>query len=210
MLSARLGDVLSNLYLASMVIKQWHEGDRVESEAALFHYAATFLLGAPSRPWTSCSTTCPTGPLARVLRPVVMPRGKRFKRPHDDLARSIAQAVSRDSALREKLLRETWQTDDGVEENPLAHYNALLATQERAEGALPHGQQGLRQGGDPGGGPASGAAGGGSGQGRHHQRRGCRLYARAGGPGAGAAQRGRLRIRRFVTDKSKVLRHHAA
>src|SRR5690554_3996840 len=104
MLSARLGDVLSNLYLASMVIKQWHEGDGVEDEAALFHYACQLLLGRAELALDELFDNLPNRALARVLRLVVMPRGKRFKRPHDDLARTIAQAVSRDTALREKLL----------------------------------------------------------------------------------------------------------
>ncbi len=134
MLSARLGDVLSNLYLASMVLKQWHEGDKVEGEAALLHYSCQLLLSRAEQALDELFDNLPNRALAGVLRLMVMPRGKRFKQPHDDLARSIAQAVSRDSALREKLLRETWQTDDGIQENPLAQYNTLLATQERAEG----------------------------------------------------------------------------
>ncbi|WP_416137392.1 acyl-CoA dehydrogenase [Halomonas sp. HK25] len=134
MLSARLGDVLSNLYLASMVIKQWHEGDKVEDEAALMHYSCQLLLGRAEQALDELFDNLPNRALSRVLRLVVMPRGKRVKRPHDDLARTIAQAVSRDTALRDKLLHETWQADDGVQENPLAQYNSLLATQERAEG----------------------------------------------------------------------------
>ena len=133
MLSARLGDVLSNLYLASMVIKQWHEGDKVEDEAALVHYSCQFLLGRAEQALDELFDNLPNRALAHVLRIVVMPRGKRVKRPHDDLARTIAQAVSRNTALREKLLRETWEADDGSHPNFLAHYNALLATQERAE-----------------------------------------------------------------------------
>ncbi|MGM0639345.1 MAG: acyl-CoA dehydrogenase [Pseudomonadota bacterium] len=133
MLSARLGDVLSNLYLASMVIKQWHEGDKVENEAALVHYSCQFLLGRAEQALDELFDNLPNRTLAVMLRIVVMPRGKRVKRPHDDLARTIAQAVSRNTALREKLLRETWEADDGSQPNFLAHYNALLATQDRAE-----------------------------------------------------------------------------
>ena len=133
MLSARLGDVLANLYLASMVIKHWHEGDRVEGEAALFHYSCQWLLGRAEQALDELFDNLPNRALARGLRLAVMPRGKRFKRPHDDLARAIAQAVSRDTALRTKLLANTWSADDGSQPNFLAHYNALLATQERAE-----------------------------------------------------------------------------
>ncbi|MFY0990834.1 acyl-CoA dehydrogenase [Halomonas sp. C05BenzN] len=133
MLSARLGDVLSNLYLASMVLKQWHDGDRVEGEAALLHYSCRFLLQRTEQALDELFDNLPSRALGRLLRVIVMPTGRRWKRPHDDLAREIAQAVSRDTDLRRYLLEATWQGSDGARDNPLAHYNGLLATQDRAE-----------------------------------------------------------------------------
>ncbi len=133
MLSARLGDVLSNLFLASMTLKQWHEGDKVEGEAALLHYGCRFLLGRAEQALDELFDNLPNRALGRLLRVVAMPAGRRWKRPQDDLTREIAQAVSRDTALRHYLLESTWQENDGSRDNPLAHYNALLATQDRAE-----------------------------------------------------------------------------
>ncbi|WP_016854499.1 acyl-CoA dehydrogenase [Halomonas smyrnensis] len=133
MLSARLGDVLSNLYLASLMLKQWQEGEKVEQEDALLHYAARFLLGRAEQAFDELFDNLPNRALGRMLRIVVMPRGRRWSRPTDDLTRTIAQAVTRDSALRRRLLTNTWDADDGPQDNPLARYNALLATQERAE-----------------------------------------------------------------------------
>ncbi|WP_431023674.1 acyl-CoA dehydrogenase [Halomonas sp. H5] len=134
MLSARLGDVLSNLYLASMVLKSWQEGDQVEGEAALLHYSCQYLLNRAEQAFDELFDNLPSRALGRGLRLIVMPRGKRFKRPHDDLARTIAQAISRDSALRHKMLTHTWDAQgDGQRDNPLARYNALLAEYDRAE-----------------------------------------------------------------------------
>ncbi|PMR78774.1 acyl-CoA dehydrogenase [Billgrantia endophytica] len=133
LLSARLGDVLSNLYLTSMVLKAWHEGDKVESEAALLHYSCTFLLERAEQALDELLDNMPNRGLAGMLRVVVMPLGRRWKRPHDTLTREIAQAVSRDTALRTKLLRNTWDAQDGAKDNPLAHYNALLGEYDRAE-----------------------------------------------------------------------------
>jgi len=133
MLSARLGDVLSNLYLVSMTLKGWHEGDQVEGEAALLHYGCRYLLERAEQAFDEVFDNLPNRTLGRLLRVLVMPTGRRWKRPHDDLAREIAQAVSRDTVLRRYLLEGTWQQNDGTRDNPLAHYNALLATQERAE-----------------------------------------------------------------------------
>ncbi|WP_254275210.1 acyl-CoA dehydrogenase [Halomonas sp. 3H] len=210
MLSARLGDVLSNLYLASMVIKQWHEGDKVEGEAALFHYACQWLLGRAEQALDELFDNLPNRALARVLRRVVMPRGKRFKRPHDDLARTIAQAVSRDTALRKKLLANTWEADDGSHPNFLARYNALLATQKRAEILYRTVNKAYAKGELPA-------------DALHPEQR-VEAAARAGIISEEDATFMREREARvlelltvddfeydaFVTDKSKVLRHHAA
>ncbi|MDI5984199.1 acyl-CoA dehydrogenase [Halomonas sp. M4R5S39] len=133
MLSARLGDVLSNLYLASMVLKQWHDGAKVEGEATLLHYSCRFLLHRAEQALDELFDNLPNQALGRLLRVIVMPTGRRWKRPHDDLAREIAQAVSRDTALRRTLLEATWQGSDGARDNPLAHYNALLVDYDRAE-----------------------------------------------------------------------------
>lgn len=133
MLSARLGDVLSNLYLASMVLKQWHTGDQVEGEEALLHYSLRFLLNRAEQAFVEIFDNLPNRALGKALKVIIMPTGRRWNKPHDDLARDIAQRVSTHSALRSKLLSNTWDKDDGAESNPLARYNSLLVDYDRAE-----------------------------------------------------------------------------
>lgn len=133
MLSARLGDVLSNLYLASMVLKQWHNGNKVEGEEALLHYSLQFLLNRAEQAFVEIFDNLPNRALGKVLKVLVMPTGRRWNKPYDDLARDIAQRVSTHSALRSKLLANTWDKDDGNVSNPLARYNALLGDYDRAE-----------------------------------------------------------------------------
>ncbi|MGM0522362.1 MAG: acyl-CoA dehydrogenase, partial [Pseudomonadota bacterium] len=133
MLSARLGDVLSNLYLASMVLKQWQAGDKVEGEEALLHYSCRFLLQRAEQAFVEIFDNFPNRVLGKTLKVIVMPTGRRWNRPQDDLARDIAKRVSTHSALRTKLLGNTWDKDDGDERNPLARYNALLLDYDRAE-----------------------------------------------------------------------------
>ncbi|MWJ29137.1 acyl-CoA dehydrogenase [Halomonas sp. ZH2S] len=134
MLSARLGDVLSNLYLASMVLKQWQANDkRVEGEEALLHYSCRFLLQRAEQAFVEVFDNLPNRPLGKTLKWVVMPTGRRWDKPHDDFAREIAGKVSTHSALRSKMLENTWDSDDGEVSNPLARYNALLVDYERAE-----------------------------------------------------------------------------
>ncbi|WP_110647279.1 acyl-CoA dehydrogenase [Salinicola peritrichatus] len=134
MLSARLGDVLSNLYLLSMVLKQWHETDRVDNEAAVFHYSCRLLLHRAEQALIDLFDNLPSRALANTLSCVTMPLGRRWRKPQDSLTRKIARAISTDSALRHKLTRNTWDTwEEGQKDNALARYNALLANAERAE-----------------------------------------------------------------------------
>ncbi|QJQ94882.1 MULTISPECIES: acyl-CoA dehydrogenase [Halomonadaceae] len=134
MISARLGDVLSNLYLASMVLKQWHESDKVEGEATLMHYSCQTLLHRAEQAMVELFDNLPNRALGGLLSVIVAPMGRHWKTPHDDLAREIAQNVSRHTPLRGKLLANTWdKLEEGQKDNPLAHYNALLADHDRAE-----------------------------------------------------------------------------
>lgn len=134
MLSARLGDVLSNLYLTSMLLKQWHESDKVEGEAALLHYSCRFLLNRAEQALIELFDNLPNKALGTALSAITMPLGRRWSRPHDDLARDIAQNVSRHTALRGKLLGNTWdRQESGQKDNPLARYNALLVDYDKAE-----------------------------------------------------------------------------
>ncbi|GHA89761.1 acyl-CoA dehydrogenase [Modicisalibacter luteus] len=134
MLSARLGDVLSNLYLTSMVLKQWQAGDNVEHEAALLHYSCRTLLFRAEQALVELLDNLPNRALARSLKLIVMPLGRRWAKPADGLTREIAKAISTDTALRRKLTADTWdRQEQGQQDNPLARYNALVAEYERAE-----------------------------------------------------------------------------
>ncbi|EPC00552.1 acyl-CoA dehydrogenase [Litchfieldella anticariensis FP35 = DSM 16096] len=133
MLSARLGDVLSNLYLTSMVLKHWHESDKVEGEATLLRYSCQTLLYRAEQALVELFDNLPNRALGKLLSVVVMPLGRRWNKPQDDLTREIAQSISHHTSLRSKLISNTWDRQDGKRDNPLAHYNALLADYPKAE-----------------------------------------------------------------------------
>ena len=116
-----------------MVLKQWQAGSKVEGEEALLHYSCRFLLQRAEQAFVEIFDNLPNRALGKTLNAVVMPTGRRWNKPHDDLARDIAKRVSTHSALRTKLLENTWDADDGEQRNPLARYNALLVDYDRAE-----------------------------------------------------------------------------
>jgi acyl-CoA dehydrogenase len=53
-ISARLGDVLSQLYLASAVLKRYDDEGRNEADLPLVHWGCRMRCTRPSRPLTIC------------------------------------------------------------------------------------------------------------------------------------------------------------
>lgn len=137
MISARLGDLLSNLYLTSMVLKHWQEGSQSEGETALMEYSCQYLLNRYEDALEGVLRHLPFQPWIRALRLIVMPLGRAWKAPSDDLVRQIARDISTDTETRESLLQGTanqQSQSEGAVHNALAEYNGLLKDYERAEG----------------------------------------------------------------------------
>ena len=134
LISARLGDILANMYLASMVLKNWHETQPVDGEQDLMEYSLSLLLHRAENALDEFLQNLPSRTVAIALRALTMPLGRRWDKPHDDLARSLARALSTDSPVRAKLLSSIWSTNgEGTAQNPVALYNELLKDYEKAE-----------------------------------------------------------------------------
>ncbi|MFW5824419.1 MAG: acyl-CoA dehydrogenase, partial [Marinobacter sp.] len=134
LISARLGDMLANLYMASMVLKHWHETQPVEGEADLLEYSMALLLYRTENALAELLQNLPNRAVAMALRVITLPLGRRWDKPHDDLTRRVARAMSTDTPVRSKLLAPVWHTAGEERENPVARYNALLKDYDRAEG----------------------------------------------------------------------------
>ncbi|QSP96429.1 acyl-CoA dehydrogenase [Marinobacter salinisoli] len=134
LISARLGDMLANLYLGSMVLKNWHEGQPVQGEREVMEYSMTFLLSRIEKALDEFLQNLPSRAVAIVLRGITMPLGRRWHAPGDELTRKIARAISTDTPIRQKLLAGVWTSEgEGGIENPVAQYNGLLKDYDRAE-----------------------------------------------------------------------------
>ena len=135
LISARLGDMLSNLYLASMVLKHWYETQPAEGERELMQYSLALLLHRTEVALDEFLQNLPNRAVALALRTITMPLGRRWGKPHDDMTRAVARSISTDTPVRSKLLAGVWHTEsEGPVENPVARYNALLQDYPRAEG----------------------------------------------------------------------------
>lgn len=103
MLSARLGDVLSQLYLASATLKMFEDnGRQFDDLPAVRHVMATRLQLA-SQALDGAIRNFPNKAVAILLRVIIFPLGNRFKAPCDKLSVDLAQSMSKPGPARDRL-----------------------------------------------------------------------------------------------------------
>ena len=94
-LSARLGDVLSHMYLASAALKRYHDLDSPEYLSPLFRWAMEESLGHAERALDELLKNFPNPVLGCALRVVVFPFGRRHTGPSDALDAEVAAVLGR-------------------------------------------------------------------------------------------------------------------
>jgi acyl-CoA dehydrogenase len=110
MLSARLGDMLSNLYLASMVLKHFENQGRREADLPLVEWSCRFLLYRTQEQLHGFLRNFPVRPVSWLLRLVVFPRGRGFSSPRDSLSRRIVEGVINPGEMRDRLCDGVYRT----------------------------------------------------------------------------------------------------
>jgi len=117
MLSARLGDMLSNLYLASMVLKHFENQGRREADLPLVEWTCRFLLYRTQEQLHGFLRNFPLRWVAWLLRLIVFPRGRGFSSPRDTLSRRIVELVISPGEARDRLCEGVYRTVEAG--NPL-------------------------------------------------------------------------------------------
>ncbi|MDR7022605.1 acyl-CoA dehydrogenase [Pseudomonas peli] len=105
-LSARLGDVLSHLYLASAALKRYHDLGYPEHSQPMLRWAVEESLGKAEQALEELLSNFPSKLLGCALRVLVLPLGRRHKGPSDELDAEVAGIIGRNSgdpALEELL-----------------------------------------------------------------------------------------------------------
>jgi acyl-CoA dehydrogenase len=105
-LSARLGDVLSHLYLASAALKRYHDLGYPEHSQPMLRWAVEESLSKAEQALEELLGNFPSKPLGCALRLLVLPLGRRHKGPSDELDAEVAAIIGRNSgdpALEELL-----------------------------------------------------------------------------------------------------------
>lgn len=103
MISARLGDVISELYLASATLKRFEDTGRPDEDRPLMHYAAQSSLNAADNALNDVIRNFPIRPIGWLLKLLVAPFGVRCRKPADGLARQASEAISEPTDARARL-----------------------------------------------------------------------------------------------------------
>ena len=109
-LSARLGDVLSSMYLASMVLKHHENQGKPEADLPLVEYSCRLLLYQAQEQLHSFLRNFPVRWLAALMRLIIFPRGLTYSAPSDRLNPQIAELVMNPGEARERLCHYIYRT----------------------------------------------------------------------------------------------------
>ncbi|MEX2496481.1 MAG: acyl-CoA dehydrogenase [Woeseia sp.] len=131
LLSARLGDVLSSMYLASAVLKHFENQGRPSADLPLVEWSVRTLMYTAQEQLHSFLRNFPQRPVAFFLRCLIFPRGRTYSAPSDNLAGKVVDLVTHSGEARERLSRQAYTTIEPG--NPIGLLQeALLLSEELA------------------------------------------------------------------------------
>ncbi len=103
LLSARLGDILSSMYLASTVLKHFENQGRRATDLPLVEWSVRTLMYRAQEALHAFLRNFPNRPVAALLRFFIFPRGRTYSAPSDDIARKVVELVTTPGEARERL-----------------------------------------------------------------------------------------------------------
>jgi acyl-CoA dehydrogenase len=133
LLSARLGDILSYLYLASMVLKHYEDQGAPAEDLPLVEWSCRVLLYRTQEQLHGFLRNFPNRWIAALLRLAIFPRGRTYSAPSDELGQRIAELVINPSSVRERLADYAYRTVEPT--NPLGLLQQALEMAERVKPA---------------------------------------------------------------------------
>src|SRR5262249_48885626 len=124
MLSARFGDILSELYLLSAVLKRWDEEGRQRADLPLVAWCMEDGFATIEARFDAIFENFPSRPVAWLLRFLLLPLGLRRRGPSDRLTRACAEILLNPSATRERLTVDIFH---GIGDEGLARLERAFA-----------------------------------------------------------------------------------
>jgi acyl-CoA dehydrogenase len=110
LLSARLGDVLSSMYLASTVLKHFENQGRRATDLPLVEWSVRTLMYRAQESLHSFLRNFPNRLVATLLRIFIFPRGRTYSSPSDEIAARVVEIVTTPGESRERLSELAYTT----------------------------------------------------------------------------------------------------
>jgi acyl-CoA dehydrogenase len=110
-LSARLGDILAQMFLSSCVLKRYENDGRIAEDADLVRWCLDESMTSIRRAFQGVFVNFPNRPAAVVLKALLFPWGLPGHPSSDDTGHRIAQRLANPGAARDRLTRECFVHD---------------------------------------------------------------------------------------------------
>jgi len=110
LLSARLGDVLSSIYLASCVLKQFENQGRRATDLPLVEWSVRTLMYQAQEALHAFLRNLPNRWAAGLLRIFIFPRGRTYSSPSDEIGNAVVELITASGEARERLSQFAYTT----------------------------------------------------------------------------------------------------
>ncbi|HMC14317.1 MAG TPA: acyl-CoA dehydrogenase, partial [Albitalea sp.] len=146
-LSARLGDMLSELYFASAVLKRFADDGRPDDDLPLVQWCCESSLARIETALDGFIRNFPNRPLAILLRVATLPWGVRQRGPMDRVTHACAELLMQRNAARERITGGVFLgcRKDGIErvERAFALVHEVAPLLRKSAGLLTPGEAAL-------------------------------------------------------------------
>ncbi len=124
MISGRLGDVLSYMYMASAVLKRFEDQGRPSADLPVVEWACRDLLYRAQEQLHGVLRNFPNRWVAAALRFLMFPRGRTYYAPHDRLEMRVTELFINPTETRARLIEQTFMSPAG--DNQVAALDAAM------------------------------------------------------------------------------------
>lgn len=113
--SARLGDMLSQLYLASSVLKYYEDNGRAETDMDYVRWCVQMCLYKIQVASDELLNNFPNKFLGKWLRFLIFPWGTAYQKPKDELYKKIVSTMLSPSEFRNRITRFCYLSDENTD-----------------------------------------------------------------------------------------------
>jgi acyl-CoA dehydrogenase len=127
MLSARFGDILSELYLSSAALKRWNDEGRLDDDLPLLDWCMQASIATIETRFDEILANFPVRPVAWLLRLCILPFGRRHRGPSDRVTDICADIITAPSATRDRLTVDLFHPPESERDHGLARLERAFA-----------------------------------------------------------------------------------